>query len=256
MIKSILVDDDSMHLGSLHKMLSEHFMQIEILAACTNVPDGIAQINQLKPQLVFLDIEMGSHTGFDLLEMVDERNFEVIFTTSYQRYAIQAIKASALDYIEKPIIKEKLAEALQRFRNKTGQENITNLLENFRLSNENQRIALPDSDGMHFFEAKRIICCSTDNSYTYFHIKTDDSKMPVRKLAISKGLSHWEDFLYDKGFFYRVHNQYMVNINYIKMFVKKECAYLTIDHYGETVPVARNRKDDFIQFLKTKGMVL
>jgi two-component system, LytTR family, response regulator len=256
MIKTILVDDDIKHLGALQKILSADFKQVEILAACTNVPDAVAQINLLKPHLVFLDIEMGSYTGFDLLEMVDERNFEVIFTTSYQRYAIQAIKASALDYIEKPIIKENLAEAIQRFSNKTSQANIKNLLENFRLPNENQRIALPDGEGMHFFEANRIICCTTDNSYTYFFIKPDTTKAPVRRLAISRGLSYWEDFLFDKGFFYRVHNQYMVNINYIKLFVRKESAYLIMEHYGETVPVARTRKDDLIRFLKTKGMVL
>jgi two-component system LytT family response regulator len=256
MIKALLVDNDPMHLGSLQKLLSEHFKQVDILATCNNVPDAVAQINLLKPQLVFLDIEMGSYSGFDLLEMIDERNFEVVFTTCYQHFAIQAIKASALDFIEKPIVKEKLAEALLRYRQKTGKENISNLLENFRLPNENQRIALPDTDGMHFFEANRIICCSTDNSYTYFHIKTDDLKMSVRRLAISKGLSYWEDFLYDKGFFYRVHNQYMININYIKRFVKKECAYLNIEYINETIPVARNRKDDFVQFLKIKGMVL
>lgn len=255
MIKAILVDDDFMHLGSLQKLLSEEFKQVEVMATCANVPDAVSKVNRLKPQLVFLDIEMSPYTGFDLLEMVDERDFEVIFTTSYQRYAIQAIKASALDYIEKPIGKEKLGEALQRFRHKTSQANIKNLLENFRLPNENQRIALPDSCGMSFYETKRIICCTSDNSTTYFQIKTDDLKTPVKRIAVSKGLAIWEDFLFEKGFFFRVHNRYMVNINFIKRFVKSENAYLVIDHL-EHIPVARNRKDELIRFLKTKGMVL
>lgn len=256
MIKAILVDDDLMHLGSLQKMLSEEFKQVEVIATCANVPDAVAQVNRLKPQLIFLDIEMSPYSGFDLLEMVDERNFEVIFTTSYQRYAIQAIKASALDYIEKPIDKGKLAEAIQRFRHKTSQANIKNLLENFRLPNENQRVALPDNDGMHFFETNRIICCTSDNSTTYFHIKTDDAKAPVRRITISKGLTHWEDFFFEKGFFFRVHNRYMVNINYIKRFVKIENSYLVMEHFQEHVPVARGSKNDFVRFLKTKGMVL
>lgn len=256
MIRTILVDDDPKHLESLRGLLSEFFKQVEIVATSGNVPDAVQKINDLKPQLVFLDIEMGQFTGFDLLEMVDERNFEVIFTTSYQQYAIQAIRASALDYIEKPIIKEKLADALQRFRHKTNRANVANLLENLRLPKENQRIALPDSEGMHFFEANRIICCVTDNSYTYFHIKTDEPKVNVRRYAISRGLSYWEDFLFDKGFFFRVHNQYMININYIKLFVKKESAYLIMDHYGETVPVARTRKEEFVQFMKSKGITL
>lgn len=133
---------------------------------------------------------------------------------------------------------------------------IKNLLENFRRTNENQRVALPDCNGMHFFETNRIVCCTSDNSYTYFHIKTDDPKTPVRRLAISKGLSHWEDFLFEKGFFFRVHNQYMVNINYIKRFVKIENSYLVIEHFQEHVPVARNRKDELLSFLRSKRIII
>lgn len=136
------------------------------------------------------------------------------------------------------------------------QGDIRNLLENFRRTNENQRVALPDSDGMHFFEANRIIYCVNDNSTTYFHIKTDDPKTPVKRLAISKGLGHWENFLFEKGFFFRVHNRYMVNINYIKRFVKIENSYLVVEHFQEHVPVARNRKDELVRFLRTRGVIL
>jgi two-component system LytT family response regulator len=255
MIRTLIVDDDLLHLESLQKMLEENFKQVEVIATSSNVPDAVNKINELRPQLAFLDIEMDSFTGFDLLEMVDEHDFEVIFTTSYQQYAIQAIKASALDYIEKPIDTEKLAEALQRYRNKSGQARIKNLLENFKLPHHDQRIALPDSSGMNFYEANRIICCISDNSTTYFQIKTDDPKTPIKRVAVSKGLSLWEDFLFEKGFFFRVHNRYMVNINYIKRFVKSENAYLVIDHLDH-IPVARNRKDELIQFLRTRRMVL
>jgi two-component system LytT family response regulator len=255
MIRTILVDDDPKHLKSLHNTLSELFKQVDVVAISGNIPDAVQHINKLKPQLVFLDIEMGQFTGFDLLEMVDERDFEVIFTTSFQRYAIQAIKASALDYIDKPIDKDKLAEALQRYRDKSGKARINNLLENFRLPNQEQRIALPDSSGMNFYEANRIICCTSDNSTTYFHLKTDDPKTPVKRITVSKGLAHWEDFLFGKGFFFRVHNRYMINIIYIKRFVKSDNSYLVFDHL-EHIPVARNRKDELIRFLKSKGMVL
>jgi len=256
MIRTILVDDDPKHLESLQKILNVHFKQIEIVATADNVPDGARKINELKPQMVFLDVEMGQYSGFDLLEMVDERDFDVIFTTSYQRYAIQAIKASALDYIEKPVDKEKLSEAIQRYRDKTVKNHINNLLENFRLPPQNQRIALADSNGMNFYETNRIICCISDNSTTYFQLKTEDPKTPVKRVAVSKGLSQWEDFLFAKGFFFRVHNKYMININYVKKFVKNENAYLLLEHFQEHIPVARNRKDEFIQFLRAKGIVL
>lgn len=255
MIKTIIVDDDLLHLESLQKMLEENFRYVEIIGTSNNVPDAVKKIDNLKPQLVFLDIEIEPLTGFDVLEMVNERDFEVIFTTSYQKYAVQAIKVSALDYIEKPVDKLELGKAMQRYRDKTGMTRINNLLENFKLPPLNQRIALPDNDGMNFFEAGCIVCCVSDNSTTYFHIKTDDPKTPVRKIAISKGLGHWEDFLFEKGFFFRVHNRYMVNINYIKRFVRTENSFLVMEHFQEHVPVARSSKNDFISFLKTKGMV-
>lgn len=151
---------------------------------------------------------------------------------------------------------EPLGALQEIFSEHFKQVDIKSLLENFRRTNENQRVALPDSDGMNFFEANRIIYCVNDNSTTYFHIKTDDPKAPVRRLAISKGLGHWEDFLFEKGFFFRVHNRYMVNINYIKRFVKIENSYLVMEHFQEHVPIARSSKNDFVRFLKTKGMVL
>lgn len=256
MIKTIIVDDDSFHHESLKQMLTEHFKQIVIVATSTNVPDAVEKINELKPQLVFLDIEMSPYSGFDLLAMVEERDFEVIFTTSYQKYAIQAIKASALDYLEKPVDLGKLAESIQRYQNKTGQDRIANLLQNFKLPYENQRIALPDCEGIHFFEVNRIIYCINDNSSTHFYIKTDDPKIPVKRLTVSKGLGHWEDFLFEKGPFFRVHNRYMVNINYIKRFSKGDNAYLEIENIQGTISIARDKKNEFIKFLKSKKIVL
>lgn len=257
MIRTILVDDDLIHLRSLRNMLCKNFKQVEVIAVSNNVPDAVQKIDELKPQLVFLDVEMSPFTGFDLLEMIENRDFEVIFTTSYQKYAIQAIKTSALDYIEKPIARENLAESLQRYKIKTGQDRVENLLNNFKVSHENQRIALPDKTGLKFFEAGRIVCCKSDNSYTEFYVQMcREGKGEPTKILISKGLSYYEDFLIGKGFFYRVHNQYIVNINYIKRFVKDDGPHLILDSFSGIIPVARNRKDDFIKFLKAKGMFL
>ena len=176
MIRTIVVDDDVLHLQSLVGLLGEHFKQVEILATSTDVPDAAKKIDELKPQLVFLDIEISPYTGFDLLEMVDNRDFEVIFTTSYNRYAVQALKASALDFIEKPIDKDSLGEALLRYKEKTGKLKMQNLLVNFKLSNEDQKIALSDKSGLHFYELKNIVRCQSENSYTEFHILGESQK--------------------------------------------------------------------------------
>jgi two-component system, LytTR family, response regulator len=258
MIRTILVDDDPKHLESLAGLLGEHFKQVEILATCANVPDAARKIDELKPQLVFLDIEMSPYTGFDLLEMVDERDFEVIFTTNYNRYAIQAIKASALDFIEKPLNKISLGDALFRYKEKTGKVKMQNLLSNFKLSYEDQKIALPDKSGLHFYELKNIVRCQSENSYTEFYIIDETKKSgATQQVVVSTAIKDFEDLLMDKGFFYRVHNQHIVNINYIKKFAKDNGSYLVLDvNPREMIPVARSRKDDFMGFLRSKGIII
>jgi two-component system LytT family response regulator len=257
MIKTIIVDDDYLHLGSLETMLNKHFKQVEIIATCQNVVDAVNKIDQLNPQLVFLDIEMEPHSGFDLLEMVSERAFEVIFTTNYQKYAVQAIKASALDFIEKPILKDHVEEALQRYKERTGKDRISNLLANFKLKNEDQRIALPDKKGLSFFEVKNIIRCQSDNSYTEFFI-LDEKCNPnlILKIVVSRGFNDFEDFLVGKGFFYRVHNKHIVNINHIKKYIKDDSGFLIMDDKSDVpIPIARARKEEFLSYLQSKGII-
>ena len=254
MIRTIIVDDDELHLQSLVDLLGEHFKHVEISATSTNVPDAANKIAQLKPQLVFLDIEMSPYTGFDLLEMVNERDFEVIFTTNYQKYAVQAIKASALDFIEKPIRKSNLEEALQRYKVKTGKARMLNLLANFKVKDEDQKIALPDKKGLSFFEVKNIIRCQSDNSYTEFFIWEEKKIEPV-KIIISKGLAYFEDFLLDRGFFFRIHNQHLINVNHIRKYIKCDGGYLIMDD-NSIIPVARNRKDEFVNYLQSRGIML
>lgn len=258
MITAILVDDDHYHLEALQTILSENFKQVEVLAMCSDVPEGAKVISELRPQLVFLDVEMSPYTGFDLLEMVEDREFEVIFTTSYQQYAIQAIKASALDYISKPVTIQQLSEALQRYKSKTGVERMKNLLDNFKLADERQRIALYDGGGLSFFELKNIVRCQSDNAYTEFYIRENDDKNTVlRKIEVSRGMAYYEDILISKGVFFRVHNQHIVNIYHIKKYNKEDGGYLVMDdNTGETIPVARARKEEFLAFLKRHGMIL
>ena len=254
MIKTIIVDDDYYHLESLEAILCEHFKDVEIIATSRSVTDAVSKIDALKPQLVFLDIEMSPYTGFDLLEMVNERDFEVIFTTNYQKYAVQAIKASALDFIEKPIRKSNLEEALQRYKVKTGKARMLNLLANFKVKDEDQKIALPDKKGLSFFEVKNIIRCQSDNSYTEFFIWEEKKIEPV-KIIISKGLAYFEDFLLDRGFFFRIHNQHLINVNHIRKYIKCDGGYLIMDD-NSIIPVARNRKDEFVNYLQSRGIML
>jgi two-component system, LytTR family, response regulator len=254
MIRTIIVDDDPLHLDSLIKLLNAGSQQIDLQCVCYDALSAIEKIDKYQPQLVFLDIEMPPYSGFDVLERVKNRNFEVIFTTSYQQYALQAIKASALDYIEKPVDSDKLAEALNRFEEKNGRLKMNNLISNFKLSDENQKIALYDKGGLNFVKLNDIVRCQTDNAYTEFLILQDKKSTVIQ---VTKGLSCFEDFLTDKGMFFRVHNQHLININHIKRFVKDNGGYLIMDDNPcLTIPIARARKDDFVSFLKLRGIII
>lgn len=131
------------------------------------------------------------------------------------------------------------------------------LISNLQAVPERQRIALTDKNGYRFFETMKIVRCQSDNSYTEFHIIDGKKQRDPIKIEVSKGLAFHEYFLLEKGFFYRVHNQHLININYIKRFVKDGSAYLVMDDgLGTTIPVARNRKEDFLNFLRQKGVVI
>jgi two-component system LytT family response regulator len=245
MIKTIIVDDQHPDIKSLTTILNEHFKQIEIIATSENVPDAVIEIDTLKPQLVFLDIEMGNYSGFQLLEMVQDRDFEVIFTTAYKKYLIQALRVSALDFIYKPVNLEKLKEAVQRFKEKTGKARFENLLANMKLMGQEQKIGLPHSEGLKFFEIRKIIRCTSDNSYTDFYIIGME-----KPFTVSIGIYEYEDLLSDKGF-YRVHKEHLININHIKEYLDGEGGYLKMDDKSnESIPLARARKKDFFAFLK------
>jgi two-component system LytT family response regulator len=132
------------------------------------------------------------------------------------------------------------------------------LLANLKLNNDDQRIALPDKNGLNFFEIRKIIRCQSDNSYTDFFILDESArKKGSIKMVVSKGFEHFEDFLIGKGLFYRVHNQHIVNVNHIKRYIKDNGGYLIMDdNSGEMIPVARARKEDFLNHLKSKGIIL
>ncbi|MDD2831133.1 MAG: LytTR family DNA-binding domain-containing protein [Bacteroidales bacterium] len=254
MIRAVIVEDDLMHVKTLVEMISTHIRDVEILSVCTNVPEAVKQIEALKPQLVFLDIELGPYTGFDLLDMVSKRDFEVIFTTAYQKYALRAIKISALDYIEKPFDVEDLKEALSRYQTRASEKKIQNLLNNFKISIQDHKIAFYDKGTFLFVKLKDILRLHSDNAYT--EVYYNDNQL-VNKLVVSKGIAHFEDFFEGRGLFFRVHNQHLININHIKQLGNDNGFYIVMDDAEKSVvPVARARRDEFLLFLRQSGILI
>lgn len=254
MIRTIIVEDDSMHSKSLVRLLEENFSNVEILAVCNNVPEAVKEITAQKPQLVFLDVELGPYTGFDLLEMLENRNFEVIFTTAYQKYAVRAIKTSALDYLEKPIEPEALKTALSRYSNRAGEKKILNLLRNFKISYQEQKIAFYDKGTFVFVKLKDILRFHSDNAYTEVYYRDNEN---ICKTLVSKGIAHFEDLFDGKGLFFRVHNQHLINIQFIRQLGKENGYYLVMDDPEKSVvPVARARREEFLAFLRQNGILV
>jgi two-component system LytT family response regulator len=244
MLKAILIDDEPECLRSLAHDISKYCPGVDITAQCDSGKDAIKAIHTLKPDVLFLDIDMPYINGFDLLEMVPEADFEVIFTTAYDKYAIQAFRISAVDYLLKPIETDALKDAVEKVRILREKGNtskqISFLLQQIKdLENNNVRkIALPTFDGLEFINMADIVYCQSDGAYSYVFF-SDDSR-----LYISKTLRYLEDALCNFHFF-RVHNSYIVNLHHVKKYSKTDGGLLILSN-GEKVRVSRSKKDELL----------
>jgi two-component system LytT family response regulator len=242
----LIVDDEKPQQEILSGMLTSKFPSYRLEAICSSVDEGIKKIRQIKPALVFLDVQMPPKTGFDLLSSLDQINFEVIFTTSFEHFAIKAFKFSAIDYLLKPFGEEDLAIALKKFEAKNAVQNslknVQNLLTNINLNTSDKaRIALPTMSGFVFAQVNDIIRCESDNNYTnfYFEDKTH--------LMVSKTLKDCEELLQDYNFF-RVHASHLINMRYIKEYIKGDGGQVKMVD-GSFVDVSRRKKEEFLQQL-------
>lgn len=241
-MRVMIVEDEPHSRMSLENLLRDYCPDTEVVAGCDNVSDGIRQINVKRPDLLFLDIEMPGGNGFELLEQCSELDFEVIFTTAFEHYALKAIKFSALDYLLKPIDIDELKEAVQKVmqKNVRATENIklSTLLQNLNKSKADQTIALATSEGLEFIRVSDIHYCQAEGSYTHFHLTNG-------KLLVSKNLKEYEILLADYGFF-RVHNSFVVNLSEVARYVKGDGGYLVMKN-GDTVGLSGRRKEAFIR---------
>lgn len=244
MLRAILIDDEPECLRSLSLDLKQHCQGVEILAQCDNGKEAIKAIHVHNPDVVFLDIDMPYINGFDLLEMVPNVDFEVIFTTAYDKYALQAFRISAVDYLLKPVDVDALKEAVEKVRILREKGNtsrqISFLIQQIKdLENNNVRkIALPTFDGLEFINLNDILYCQSDGAYSYVHF------LDGNKLYISKTLRYLEDALCNFHFF-RVHNSYIVNLNHVKKYSKVDGGLLVLSN-GEKVRVSRSKKDELL----------
>ncbi|HUV01244.1 MAG TPA: LytTR family DNA-binding domain-containing protein [Bacteroidales bacterium] len=242
-LKTIIVDDETDAVDFISSIIGEYCPGLEVIGKAYNVIEGVQKINEMKPGLVFLDVEMPNGTGFDLLANFPEKDFDVIFITAFNHYAIKAIKFSAVDYILKPINITEFIEAVNRVIQKRtnnkdqGNESFRMLMENLRTAHPS-RLAIPTSDGMEYLNPRDIIRIEADRSYSWFFVTGN------RKILVSKHLKEFQDLLSDR-YFFRSHNSHLINLKYVRKYIRKEGGYIEMTD-GSDVPISRNRKDLFL----------
>ena len=246
MIKAIIVDDEPYSCESLATLPEQYCPAAKTTAICHSGAEGFSAIEEQQPQILFLDIEMPKMNGFEMLEKLAEINFEIIFTTSYDHYAIKAIRFSALDYLLKPVVPEELQRAVQKVAQRMHsphQQQMEILLQKLHQPiSPVQRIALPTMEGLQMVAVHTIISCTSDSNYTTFLLRNN------QKLVVSRPLKEVEEMLEEYSFV-RVHNSHLVNLNEIEKYIKGEGGYLVMTD-GSTVDVSRSRKDILLNKLR------
>ncbi len=246
MITATIVDDEPYSCEALATLLERYCPDVKILDICYSASGALKSIKDQKPGILFLDIEMPHMNGFEMLEKLTEVDFELIFTTSYDQYAIKAIQFSALDYLLKPIDSEELQKSVQRAVNNPKHllpQQIAVLLQ--KLNHPTipvNKIAIPTMEGLQMILVENIISCESDRNYTILFLKNK------QKIIASRTLKDIEEMLGDYSFA-RVHHSYVVNLNEVEKYIKGEGGYLLMSN-GTTVDVSRSRKEILLKKLQ------
>lgn len=239
MIRSIVIDDEQHSVRALLSDLQQHCPSIEIADTCYSAKEGIMAIKKLNPDLIFLDVEMPWMNGFEMLEILGDVNFSIIFTTAHDEFAAKAFRISAVDYLLKPIDANDLKAAVQKVEKKMDEgssvQHISNLLRNMRQPSAEQKIALPQREGYEFVDVASIIYCNAEGAYTKVFIK--DKKT----MLISRTLGAVEELL-PPEIFQRIHHSTLVNTTYITQFLRTDGGYVVLKN-GEKLSVSKAKKE-------------
>lgn len=243
MIKAVIIDDEPNNVSSLTELLNTYCPEVSVKGTADSPETGYKLITELKPELVLLDIKMSSGNAFDMLDRLATVDFEVIFVTAFDSYAINAFQYSALDYLLKPVNIKSLQAAVQkaitRVAEKTANQKITNLLHNLKAGETtHKKIALSDQNGLIFVRLDTIIYLEADKSYTTLYLNNK------QKIVVSKTLGNFEDML-PPEFFSRVHHSYIVNHDFINRYHAGRGGYLEMEN-GFTIEVSIRKKEVFL----------
>lgn len=239
-MKAIVVDDESKSRSTLIASLKKYTPNIEVIGDAASVVEALKKIKELKPELLFLDVQLPDGTGFDILELLPNLNFKIIFVSAYDKYAIHAFKFSAIDYLLKPVEPDLLIKAVEKSIKEDKLQSLEGKL-NVLLSNRQkiEKIALPSSNGLELVKVEDVIYCQSDSNYTIFHLNNK------ARILVSRSLKEYDEILSSQGF-YRIHQSYLINLSYVKKYVKGEGGNVILEN-GKELDVSRRRKEGFLK---------
>ena len=245
-MKALIIDDEARSRSTLNRILDKYCPEIKTIDQAANAEEAYQLINKIQPDVIFLDIEMPNESGFDLLKRFESIDFEIIFTTGFDQYALQAIKISALDYVLKPLDVEEIMAAVKKVKaskkSSDLQPQIASMMAHFQSTRTNDdRIALPTHYGLTFVAVKNIIRLEAQDNYCRIHIQDQ------KPILCTRTLLDFEEML--KGYpFIRCHRKHLINRNHLSKYFKGEGGYVEMND-GSTVTVSRRRKDIFLKSL-------
>lgn len=244
MLRAILVDDEANSLSALKQKLIEHCPQVDIIGSYTKPAECIEAINTLKPDLLFLDIEMPGINGFNLLQQLEYKEFELVFVTAYDHYAIKAIRFSALDYLVKPVdieeLKGSVERAEQKKNNNSTNERLNLLLDHISNPKKDfKRIVIPSQDSLRFIKIDEIIYLEANMNYTHIYMSGNE------KYVVSRTIKEYEDLLPESNFI-RIHNSYIINKDYLEKYERGEGGQVIMSN-GVRLDVSKRKKADFLK---------
>lgn len=247
MLKAIIIDDEINALDSLEIELNAYCPDVELVAKCDSATKGIAAIKEHNPDIVFLDIEMPWMNGFEMLEQFQHIDFDVVFVTAYDQFAVRAFDFSAVDYLLKPVSKEKLIRAvdksLARMDRSIPHQQFDLLKQYINTQTPGLPcIALPTPEGLEFVNVADIIYCESDSNYTHVHLSNGE------QIFLSKTLKYLQELLREHPFF-RIHQSYLVNLSHVKKYVKGEGGYVVMMN-GKSLTVSRANKKALMELVR------
>ena len=244
---AVIIDDESSSRSALRAKLSEHCPEIAVVAEGGDGEEGMKIIAEYQPDIVFLDIEMPRVNGFTMLQRIAHRDFEVIFVTAYDHYAIKAIKFSALDYLVKPVevedLKAAVSKAIQKNTQDKDNRRLELLLQNLRTDkDQRQRMAIPSMDGLQFIRIDDIIYLEAYSNYTVLYLISGS------KLTVSKTMKEFEDLL-PAASFVRIHHSYIINCNAVERYIKGEGGQVVMKNTA-VLDVSKRKKSEFLKAMR------